>query len=300
MIGGIQAGRVDDLSAATVFPALYAAARRGGSLQRAIRPAPVATSTPPTPLFYSLRGGLGSLPKRLDALVRSRGVDVRTAHRVTGITRGTTRRWAVATATTTTEADAVIVTTPAFVTGELLGHLDPALRALSTIPRATTAMVTFAVDRHSAPLPTHGTGFLVPLETPFRDGESMIITAGTLLDRKWPSLVDNETVLIRVHAGRSDDERAAMLSDDELIERVRQELAVILGSWPEARDVIVQRWPVALPQYLVGHADLVRRAHQAAEERYLWLAGMAYDGVGVPASIGSGRRAGRTVAATLT
>jgi oxygen-dependent protoporphyrinogen oxidase len=128
----------------------------------------------------------------------------------------------------------------------------------------------------------------------------MIITAGTLLDRKWPSLVDNETALIRVHAGRSDDERAAMLSDDELIERVRQELAVILGSWPEARDVIVQRWPVALPQYLVGHADLVRRAHQAAEERYLWLAGMAYEGVGVPASIGSGRRAGRTVAATLT
>lgn len=300
MIGGIQAGRVDDLSAATVFPALHAAARRGGSLQRALRPTPSATPTPPAPLFYSLRDGLGSLPRRLDTLLRSRGVDIRTEHHVTGLTRGTTRRWAVATANTITEADAVIMTTPAFVTGELLGHLEPALRELTSIPRATTAMVTFVVNRDAVPLPSRGTGFLVPLHTPFRDGESMVITAGTMLDRKWTYLSDNETAVVRIHVGRSDDNRAATLPDEALVERVRDELAVIFGSWPATPDVIVQRWPAALPQYLVGHADLVRRAHDAAEKHYIWLAGIAYDGVGVPATIGSGRRAGRVVAATLS
>ena len=300
MIGGIQAGRVDDLSAATVFPALYAAAQRGGSLQRAIRPTPVAGATPPGTIFYSLRDGLGSLPQRLATVVRTRGVDIRTHQEVTGIVRGTTRRWAVVTATTTTEADAIIVTTPASNAGRLLAPLGPALADLATIPTASTAMVTFVVNRDAVPLPATGTGFLVPLQTPFRDNESMIITAATLLDRKWPYLAHDETVVVRVHAGRSDDSRAAELSDDDLVERVREELAIVLGTWPPAHDVVVQRWPAALPQYLVGHADRVRIARQVTEEQGIWLAGMTYDGVGVPATIGSGRRAGRTVAATFS
>jgi len=35
MIGGIQAGRIDELSARSVFPALLDAAHRGGSLAKA-------------------------------------------------------------------------------------------------------------------------------------------------------------------------------------------------------------------------------------------------------------------------
>ena len=130
--------------------------------------------------------------------------------------------------------------------------------------------------------------------------QTCALPISTLLDRKWPYLAHDETVVVRVHAGRSDDSRAAELSDDDLVERVREELAIVLGTWPPAHDVVVQRWPAALPQYLVGQADRVRIAREVAEERGIWLAGMTYDGVGVPATIGSGRRAGRTVAATFS
>ena len=37
MIGGIQAGRIDELSARSVFPALFDAAQQGGSLMQALR-----------------------------------------------------------------------------------------------------------------------------------------------------------------------------------------------------------------------------------------------------------------------
>ena len=68
MVGGIQAGRIDDLSATSVFPPLLEAARRGGSLMKAMRPTgpvapgPSAPTSGDGPLFYSLRDGVGSLP----------------------------------------------------------------------------------------------------------------------------------------------------------------------------------------------------------------------------------------------
>lgn len=297
MIGGIQAGRVDDLSAATVFPALFTAAKKGGSLQKAIRPSSAAA--PSGPLFYSLRGGVGSLPVTLTSLLRERGVVFHCGEAATYLTRGTTRRWSVATAMTVTEADAVVVTTPPQVAGTLLAPHVAQCGSLRTMTSASAAMITFAVSRSDVQLPRTGTGVLIPLLTPFKNGESMIVSAVTLLDRKWPHLDDSETVLLRVHTGRIDDQRSAEMSDDELIDRVSAELGMILGSWPAARHAHVQRWPNALPQYKEGHAELVRDVRSAAEKQFVWLAGMAYDGVGVPASIGSGRLAGQTVRRTL-
>lgn len=297
MIGGIQAGRVDDLSAASVFPALLAAAKKGGSLQRAIRPP--SPTAPPGPLFYSMRGGLGSLAPHVVDLLAQRGVSFHWGEPATELTRGTTRRWSVVTHSTVTEADAVIITTPPQTAGALLTPHAAAGRALSEMTSASAAMVTYAVPRADLALPESGTGVLVPLQTPFTRSESMMVTAITLLDRKWTHLADPDTAYIRVHTGRIDDLRASQLSDEELIARVSEELAIILGSWPTPRATYVQRWPHALPQYRVGHAELVRTVRAEAEAQFVWLAGMAYDGVGVPATIGSGRLAGRTVRTTL-
>jgi oxygen-dependent protoporphyrinogen oxidase len=127
----------------------------------------------------------------------------------------------------------------------------------------------------------------------------MMVTAITLLDRKWPHLRREGEVLLRAHVGRIDDERANELDDHQLTERVTSELRVLLGSFGPPSASMVQRWPRALPQYHVGHEQLVRRARATASELRVVLAGMAYDGVGIPASIDSGRRAARDVEAML-
>ncbi|MFI5035057.1 MAG: protoporphyrinogen oxidase [Acidimicrobiales bacterium] len=307
MVGGIQAGRIDELSARSVFPALYDAARRGGSLMRALRPAgavspgPAAPVAGDGPMFSTLVGGVGSLPVELARRLEERGVVVRTGVAVTALRRSGAGDypWEVDTASTTTPADAIVLAVPAPVAGHLLGELDPALGALREVTSAGAALVTLSYSRDDVTLPTHGSGVLVPLGTTWRGEGSLLVTAVTFLDRKWPHLRRDDDVLVRAHVGRSDDHRWTRLSDEELVARVASELAVVLARAGAPRATLVQRWPQGLPQYRRGHGQLVDAARAAATPLAVALCGSAYDGVGVPASIGSGRRAGRQALATL-
>jgi oxygen-dependent protoporphyrinogen oxidase len=154
-------------------------------------------------------------------------------------------------------------------------------------------MITFSVARNALSVSAGGTGILVPLGTMWSGEGSMMTTAVTFLDRKWPHLRRDDDVLLRAHVGRSDDLRWSALSDDELIARVSNELRVLLGTFPAPNESFVQRWPDGLPQYYLGHETMVVSARHAAASLGVALCGNAYDGVGVPASIGSGRLAGR-------
>ena len=81
-------------------------------------------------------------------------------------------------------------------------------------------------------------------------------------------------------------------SDDELVAHVVTDLATATGQAITPVDAHVQRWGGALPQYAVGHLDRVARIRAAvAAVPGLAVCGAAYDGVGIPAVIGSGRRA---------
>ena len=72
------------------------------------------------------------------------------------------------------------------------------------------------------------------------------------------------------------------------------DLRAVLG--PEVPTPVathVQRWGGGLPQYAVGHRS--RLAPTRALPAGLALCGAAYDGVGIPACIASGRAAARAV-----
>jgi oxygen-dependent protoporphyrinogen oxidase len=301
MVGGIQAGRIDELSAKSIFPALLDAARHGGSLMKALS-APVDTNAsaprapaPVGPMFYTLTSGIGSLADELSRRLAERGIVLRTGTEITALRRTPSGNypWVVDTANTTTPADRLVLAAPAQAAGRLIGHLDPALAALAGVKSAGAAMVTFSVARTEITLPEHGTGVLVPLGTMWSGEGSMLVTAITFLDRKWPHLIREDDVVLRAHVGRSDDLRWASFSDEELAERVAHELGVLLPRFGASNETLVHRWQPGLPQYYVGHDQMVSGARRAASLLDVALAGNAYDGVGVPASIGSGRRAAR-------
>ncbi len=305
MVGGIQAGRLDELSAAAVFPALYEAAQRGGSLMKALRTGAEAHSGPTAervlgPLFMSLRGGVASLAEELARQLVERGVVVRTGTEVTALrpTPSGIYPWEVDTADTATSASAIILATPAPTAGRLTNALDDALNALASINSAGAAMITFVFVTADTSLPPTGTGVLIPLATEW-DDDIMMTTAITFLDRKWEHLRRDGEILLRAHVGRIDDRRSEILSDDALIERVLREITTVLGRVGTPKAARVQRWPQGLPQYYVGHEQLVARARHALSPYAIRLAGSAYDGVGIPASIGSGRRAARDVVTLL-
>jgi len=89
-------------------------------------------------------------------------------------------------------------------------------------------------------------------------------------------------VLLRSFVGRAGLEAPAQLDDDELTALVRRELRDVMDIAAEPELVEIFRWPKGMPQYRVGHTDLVARIEAAvADVPGIELAGGAYHGVGI-------------------
>ena len=304
MIGGINAGRVADMSAAAIFPPLLEAAQQRGSLMKAMRPfapPPSKNGEESPPAFMAPEGGMHRLIAHLTTALQLRGVRFVLSSPVTGLVRqgGDAPSWAVNTATTTTLADGVVLCTPAPVASTLLAPFEAeAASLLEQIDYASVAIATFTFREDDLALPAKGTGVLVPpgshLPNGDRSGQRFFTTALTFLDRKWPHLKREGETTLRVHCGRIDDPRPSELDDHQLMELLVEELGQLVTVQARPTQRVLQRWENALPQYRVNHLLRVGGIESAvARQPQLQIAGAALHGVGVPACIASGRAAGR-------
>ncbi|GAB3489400.1 protoporphyrinogen/coproporphyrinogen oxidase [Flexivirga lutea] len=299
LLGGVYAGHARRLSAAAAAPALLTAARHGRALTEAARAASArpVTAEPPTPVFAGLRGGIGSLPKHLVRLLLDRGVTVRTGATVRDVAH-VGSRWRITVGETRSpeflDADGVVLATPARATSRLLDGVAPdASHTLGQIEYASMAIVTYAFATDESGVFAGSSGFLVPPV----DGRR--IKASTFSSSKWPWLTEAapEVRFVRVSIGRHGEEADLHKSDAELAAAGMADLRAALGGdVPRPVAAHVQRWGGALPQYAVGHVDRVAAVWAALEPLAgLEVAGAAYDGVGIPACIGTGRKAAGAV-----
>lgn len=292
LLGGVHAGSVDRISAASTVPDVVDLARSQRSLVLALRrrrrsaPKP---ATPPAPPLVSLRGGLSRL---VGALVDAIGADrVVAAARATGLHR-TRDGWRVVTARGTVDARAVVLASPAFAAADLLAHPAPDLAdELRGIEYVDVATVTLALPRAEVGALV-GTGFLVP------PVEGALLVGCTWLSSKWPQLAAGDTVLLRCMVGRDGDDRWVAMSDDDLVGAVRADLERVMGLTATPTDTLVKRWPRAIPQYVVGHRDRLDRI-DARLPQGLHLTGAAYRGSGLAGCVASARRTAAGVAEQL-
>jgi protoporphyrinogen/coproporphyrinogen III oxidase len=303
MLGGINAGRVSEMSAAAVFPALLEAGQERGSLMAALKaltPPPASEGTSAPPQFNSLDQGMFHLIERIERALGERGVEIHTQTPVTQLSRagGANPGWTLNSSTSTIRADGVVLAMPAQPASAALAELDAELSGLlGSIEYASVAIVTFIFNEADLSLPESGTGVLIPPGTQHPHGEAagqrFLSTALTFLDRKWAHWKVGSTAMLRVHMGRIDDTRTLDLDDAQLIERAHEECAVLLDHVGAPLASCVVRWERSLPQYQVGHLLRVAAIENAvARHRFLRVAGAAFRGVGVPACIASGRSAG--------
>jgi len=292
LLGGVYAGRADELSLQATMPALAQRLREGGSLLAAAGAA-VGGGTRASsagPIFTTLRGGLGGLP---GVLAGSGRFAVRTSTTVRAIRRtpsGFALECGAVPAAELIEADAVVVAAPAAKAARLLRDVAaPAASELGGIDSASIAIVSFAFADVSLPA---GSGMLVAA------GERLATKAVTVSSQKWP--LDSELIHLRASVGRHGEPQALQFDDAELIALVRHDLRVLFGIEAAPVDARVTRWGGGLPQYAVGHLSRVARIRDAvAAVPGLAVCGAAYDGIGIPACIASARAAVDRVLASV-
>jgi protoporphyrinogen/coproporphyrinogen III oxidase len=286
MLGGVYAGHAANLSAAATAPQVVAMLREHGSLLAAAAALPAPSADP---IFAGLEGGLARLPR---ALADAGGFEIRTSATVRVLER-TVSGFRLTVGSTRTpeviESDRVVLAVPGPPAARLLGDVAPeAAVDLGAVEYASMAVITLAVPELEV---GDSSGFLVPPV----DGRR--IKASTYSFNKWAWVgAASDLRILRASIGRHREEASLQASDEELVAHVVEDLSVAAGQPVRPVDTHVQRWGGALPQYAVGHLARVTRIRSAvAAVPGLAVCGAAYGGVGVPAVIGSARRAAAEV-----
>ncbi|MFJ9695762.1 protoporphyrinogen oxidase [Kitasatospora sp. NPDC101183] len=297
LLGGVYAGRAEEISLRAAVPQLLPIARGGGSLVEGVHALASRPQTVGTPVFAGLRGGLGTLPEAVAAACTKAGVEIRTDTPVRELRR-TPEGWRVVLDGEVLHADAVVLAVPAPAAAALLRADAPGAAAeLDTVEYAGMALVTLAFRRSDLTEVPGGSGFLVPPV----DGRR--IKASTFSSNKWGWLERSapDAFLLRTSLGRHREEEALQLPDEELVARSLADLEEAIGLTARPYDTFVSRFAAGLPQYPVGHLEKVARVRAAAGRvGALALCGAAYDGVGIPACIASAAAAAEAVGQLLT
>jgi len=300
LLAGIHAGDVDRLSIRALFPRFVETERKHGSLLRAFRrQRPAAPS--PDGVFRSFPNGLSELvdavTKALPASAIRLGVAARQVSRTTRPERAERAEgWRVETAGGETYSGrAVIVTSPAYVTADLVRDLDAGLAHLcADVPYASSGTIALAFPRSAVAHPLNGSGFVVPRV------ERTGIMAASWLSSKWPHRAPDGHVLMRAFVGGARDPGALEKTDDELVAVAMAALAPLLGISGSPSMTRVYRFERKSAQHDVGHLDRMAAIDERlAAHPGLFVTGSGFRGVGIPDCVADARATARKVSECL-
>jgi oxygen-dependent protoporphyrinogen oxidase len=184
---------------------------------------------------------------------------------------------------------------PSFAAEQLLSPLVETTE-LRQIRYVSVANVVMAYRKEDLDVRLDGTGFVIPRK------EGRAITACTWTSAKWLHTSPADTSLIRSYVGRAGDEERVDLPDAELARLVRAELLELMGIDAEPKFIEITRWRQAMPQYAVGHLDALAGLRERLDRELpgVIVAGAAYDGIGIPDCIQSGKNAAQKLAGSWT
>jgi oxygen-dependent protoporphyrinogen oxidase len=274
LLCGVYGGDSERLSAESVLPRFLGYERKYGSLvkgvQQELRERPREGS-----LFLSFRDGMQTLT---NALGRALGDRVQIIRGEATEVRRSDDGWKVRVGEESLSTHSVALCCPAHVNAKLLETDAPPLaEELAGIPYSSAILVMQVYDRAQLSHPLNGFGFLVPR------GERRTIAAATFVDTKWPDRNPKSLAAIRVFIVGKRAEELAAAEEQEIVELARKDLQHFMGITAAPLFHTFYRWPHSMPQYVVGHAQRVRKIYEhLADYPGLFLVGNSYDGVGVP------------------
>jgi oxygen-dependent protoporphyrinogen oxidase len=278
LLSGVYGGDPHDLSVNSVLPRFVDMEVAKGSLGRAV----MSAKRPPSAgsLFKTLASGLSTLIETLATYANVKRAEIDAIEKRNDAFR-------VHAAGEWIEASNVIVATPAHAAADLLKGVDFELaKLLGTIPYSSSAVMSLIFEEEKFDGQRAGFGFLVPKRERDR------LAACTFVGTKFPHRAPDDRILLRCFFGGTGDEAILGESDESLVTIAREELRQILGLTAAPLYTTVSRWPKSMAQYTVGHSVRIAEIKKrTAAIPGLHLAGNAYDGIGLPDCVRSGRQA---------
>ena len=298
MIGGIYTGDAERLSLRATMPQYLELEEEHGSIiagmirsYRQKSRARKKDSGARYSMFVSFKKGMSTLTGKLESGL---GESLRLGEKVSEVTKSE-GGYTVTTDKGIYEADGVVITTPAFAAAKLVEKLSPETAALlSGIDYASSAVAVLAYKLSNIKRPIEAFGFVVPAL------EKKRLIACSFSSEKFPGRAPEGYTVLRAFTGGMLDPGVLDLDDDAIMETLKSELAPVLGITGEPVFGFLKRYPNSLPQYYVGHLDLVRKIASGVKKlKGLEIAGSAIGGVGIPDCINSGESAAEKVVETV-
>jgi oxygen-dependent protoporphyrinogen oxidase len=281
MASGVFAGDARRMSLKSCFPRIHEVESQYGSLirglvrlQKEARRAGKKDTPGPGPggLLTSFRGGMSVLT---DALTAGLGDRVRVRSPASGISRDGSGYTLHLGDGTSEDFDTLVLAAPAYAQAAILEDLAPDVsKSLAEIPYPPLAVVCLGYSMEKAGHCLDGFGFLVPS----RENRGIL---GTVVDSNvFPGRAPEGSILFRTMVGGARSPGLAELPESQLLDRVRADLADIMGLHADPDFVSVYRHERAIPQYRVGHARRLDTISERLESLPgLVLTGNAFRGV---------------------
>jgi protoporphyrinogen/coproporphyrinogen III oxidase len=285
LVTGIHAGDPKLLSLAATFPRVAALERQYGSVSAGLRQSARARrleakargeAAPERPRMWSFREGLRLLVETLTSQLAQPPILSATVRRLTKKADGGKTKWIVhGEGNDIWQADAVVLTCPAYQQAALVANVDAALcEPISAIPYNRIVVAALGYRRADVPMQLNGFGYIAPQNTR-RD----------LLGVQWCSSIYPErapggAVLLRALAGGWHRPDVASWDERRLLDALRAELRLAMHINAEPIFHRIIRWDRAIPQYTLGHLERVAAIHTGLQQHPgLFLGGNAYHGV---------------------
>lgn len=278
LVGGLYAGRARDLSMRSVFPQMLDLERKYGSVAMGMIRRSMAGGHMPGKRLYSWRAGIGTLPRALAAQQGKvlTGVTVRSLRRdKEGYLLDCGQGEII-------KARAVVLATQPHVTAGLIEGLDrDSAEAAGSVSTPPLAVVYLGYQRSQVDHPLDGLGFLAA------ESEGAGLTGVQFSSTMFPGRAPEGCVSLTAYIGGQRQPELAQLPEAELIDFTRQRLGSLLGIHGDPVLSRVRHWNLGLPQYQIGHADLIDKLDGTAQRNPgLFLTGNYFKGPSVAACLG--------------
>jgi oxygen-dependent protoporphyrinogen oxidase len=280
LLSGVYGGDPAQLSVGSVLPRFLEMEAKYGSLVRGVLAGRAKGGG--GPLFRTMKGGLGQL---VNALVSR----IKMSHAYVEMVERSGNRFRLRADGNWIEADQVILACPAWSAARLLAGCDARLaELLGSIDYSSSLTLSLIYRTADFDGKRAGFGFLVPKK------ERQRLAACTFVGTKFFYRVPDDRIVLRCFFGGIADGAILNETDESLVAIARQELRRMLGLTAAPIAHAIARWPRSMAQYTLGHRQRVEEIRaRAAAIPGLYLAGNAYEGIGIPDCINTGRAAAK-------